>query len=59
MYLGHEKEAMGYYEKAAELAGVREKISMHLNASTGYAHLMNSSKQNATFQLFLREQFLS
>ncbi|MFX0555796.1 caspase family protein [Maribacter sp. CXY002] len=59
MYLDDLEIAKNYYTKAASVAGVREKISIHLNASVGYAHLINDTHANFQFQEFLKEMFLS
>ncbi len=58
MYLGEMKTARKYYKKAAELAGIREKISIHLNAYAGYTSLMNTDNPKDSFILFLKDQFL-
>jgi len=59
MYLGDMKKAEEFYSKASELAGIREKISMHTNAYTGYTHLISSNNPNDEFIKFLKLKFLS
>jgi tetratricopeptide (TPR) repeat protein len=59
MYLGDLEKAKEYYAKAAEMSGIREKISMHLNAYAGYTSLRQTANPEDPFILFLREQFLS
>ncbi len=59
MYLGEIKAARKFYKLAAEQAGIREKISMHLNAYAGYTSLMNTDNPEDPFIVFLKEQFLS
>ena len=59
MYLGDLNKAREYYLKAAELSGIREKISMHLNAYAGYTSLKQTDKAQDPFIVFLKDQFLS
>lgn len=59
MYLRDFDVAKEYYTKAAEMAGIREKISMHLNAYAGYTSLMQTDNPKDNFIVFLRDQFLS
>lgn len=60
MYLNDFVEARVFYKKAAKLAGVREKISMHTNAYTAYTCLKNISNQKEdNFKKFLNTTFLS
>ncbi|MEN8798243.1 MAG: caspase family protein [Flavobacteriaceae bacterium] len=59
MYLNELDTAKKYYKMAAELAGIREKISIHLNAYAGYTSLAQTDNPEDPFVVFLREQFLS
>lgn len=59
MYLRNFDRAKEYYTKAVEMAGIREKISMHLNAYAGYTSLMQTDNPKDDFIVFLRDQFLS
>jgi hypothetical protein len=60
MYLNDFAEAKVYYKKAAKLAGVREKISIHTNAYSAYTCLKNISNQKEdNFKKFLNTTFLS
>lgn len=59
MYLGNFDIAKEHYSKAAEKASIREKISIHLNASAGYSYLMDTSDENDDFLKFLKFNFLS
>lgn len=59
MYLRNFDRAKEYYAKAAGMAGIREKISMHLNAYAGYTSLMQTDNSKDDFIVFLRDQFLS
>ncbi len=59
MYLGDMEKARVNYGKAAEMAGIREKISIHLNAYAGYTTLMKSNSPQDEFILFLKDHFLA
>ncbi len=58
MYLGDMDKAKEYYTKAAEMSGIREKISMHLNAYAGYTTLKQTDNLKDEFIVFLKEHFL-
>ncbi|MGI9548181.1 MAG: caspase family protein [Flavobacteriaceae bacterium] len=59
MYLGDMDNAREYYAEAAEMSGIREKISMHLNAYAGYTSLKQTDNPDDEFILFLRKLFLT
>ncbi|MGB5371860.1 MAG: caspase family protein [Flavobacteriaceae bacterium] len=59
MYLGYLEKARVYYGRAAAMAGIREKISIHLNAYAGYTSLMKTDNPKDGFILFLKEHFLA
>ncbi len=59
MYLGQLDLAKKFYKKAAEIAGIREKISIHLNAYAGYTSLMQTNTHTDDFIRFLHEKLLS
>jgi len=59
MYLGNLDKAREFYAKASEMAGIREKISIHLNAYAGYVSLMQTSAPDDDFIQFLKAKFLS
>jgi pimeloyl-ACP methyl ester carboxylesterase len=59
LYLQNFEKAKKFYLKASEKSGIREKISMHLNAYAGYTSLMQTSSPDDDFILFLKENFLS
>lgn len=59
MYLGNMEKAREFYTKAAELSGIREKLSTHLNAYAGYTTLMQTDNPEDEFIVFLKDQFLS
>ena len=49
MYIGKMKQAKKFYAKAAKMAGVRQKISIHTNAYTGYTSVMQMDNPNDKF----------
>ena len=57
MYIGNMEKAQEYYIKASENAPIREKLSMHTNAYTGYVALTNI--EDDTFTQFLKARLLS
>ena len=59
LYLQNFDVAMEFYSKASEKAGIREKISMHLNAYAGYTALMQTDNPEDSFIQFLKTNFLS
>ena len=59
MYLRNIDKAKKFYIKAAENAGIREKISMHLNAYAGYTALMQTDNPEDDFIKFLKVHLLS
>lgn len=65
IYIHAFKDAMTWYEKAAKLANVRQKISIHTNAYIGYVSWMKKIKssfkveENDTFIRFLKQRFLN
>ena len=58
MYIGDMKKATEFYTKAAELADIRQKISMHTNAYAGYVAIMQTDTED-DFIRFLKASFLS
>lgn len=59
MYIGEMEEAKKYYKMASELAGIREKISIHTNAYAGYTSLAQTNSPDDEFIVFLKNHFLS
>lgn len=59
MYLGKMDEAKKLYGEAAEMAVIREKISIHTNAYGAYTSLMNTENEEEPFIKFLKTKFLS
>lgn len=59
LYLRNFEKAKEFYSKASQNSGIREKISMHLNAYAGYTSLMQTTSPDDDFIKFLKEKFLS
>lgn len=59
LYKGDFKKAKENYEKAAAMAGLREKISIHTNAYNAYVSLMQTDNPNDPFIKFLKINFLT
>lgn len=59
LYLRNFEKAKEFYLKASQNSGIREKISMHLNAYAGYTSLMQTNSPDDDFIKFLQERFLS
>ncbi|OUR92412.1 hypothetical protein A9Q87_08035 [Flavobacteriales bacterium 34_180_T64] len=59
MYLDNMDVAKEFYTKSAEIADIRQKISMHTNAYAGYVALMQSDNEKDPFIKFLKSKFLS
>jgi pimeloyl-ACP methyl ester carboxylesterase len=59
LYMGQLEESKVYYKKAAEMAGIREKISIHTNAYAAYTSLMHTENPEDDFIKFLKINFLS
>jgi pimeloyl-ACP methyl ester carboxylesterase len=59
LYLGQLEESKAYYKKAAEMAGIREKISIYTNAYAAYTSLMHTENPEDDFIKFLKIKFLS
>ena len=59
MYLDELDLARDFYTKASEMAGIREKISIHLNAYAGYTSLRQTNAPEDDFIEFLKAKFLS
>ena len=59
MYLDDMDKAKEFYTKSAEMADIRQKISMHTNAYAGYVALMQTDNENNEFIKFLKAKFLS
>jgi pimeloyl-ACP methyl ester carboxylesterase len=58
LYLGNEAAATAYYQKAAGIADMREKLSIYSNAYLGYQALVSSKNKNAGFLQMLEQSFL-
>ena len=59
LYLGDMETAKINYEKAAAMANIRTKISMHNNAYSGYTSLMNTTNPDDEFIHFLKDNLLT
>ena len=59
LYLGKLEESKEFYGRAAKMAGIREKISIHTNAYAAYTSLMHTENQEDPFITFLKTNFLS
>ncbi|NKI32315.1 caspase family protein [Croceivirga thetidis] len=59
LYLNNLEKAKSFYEKASEMAGIREKISIHTNAYKAYVCLTQSTSEEDDFVKFLKAKFLS
>ncbi len=59
LYKGDFEKSKEYYGNAAEMAGLREKISIHTNAYNAYTSLMQTDNPKDVFIKFLRVNFLS
>ena len=59
LYLADFDTAKEYYKKAADMAGIREKISIHINAYNAYTTRMGTSNPEDDFIKFLKSNFLS
>jgi len=59
LYKGDFEKSKEYYAKAASMAGLREKISIHTNAYNAYISLMQTDNPNDSFIKFLKLQFLT
>jgi len=59
MYLDDMAKAKEYYQKAADMAEIREKISMHTNAYAGYCSLIGVRNDEDPFVVFLKQNFLA
>jgi len=58
LYLGNFDLAKEFYSKAAEMAGPREKLSIHTNAYAAYTVLMETDNPQDPFIEFLKNNFL-
>ena len=58
MYIGNMEKSVEFYTKAAEMADIRQKISMHTNAYAGYVAIMQTNNED-NFIRFLKSSFLS
>ena len=58
IYLGDFEKSKEFYARAAKMADMRQKISMHLNAYAAYKTRTNSGVED-DYVTFLRENFLS
>lgn len=59
LYLADFETSKVNYLKASKMAGVRDKISMYLNASAAYSTIMNTTNENDEFLKFLKKTLLS
>lgn len=59
LYKGEFENSKENYVKAAQMAGLREKISIHSNAYNAYVSLMQTDNPEDTFIKFLRTNFLT
>ena len=59
LYKGEFEKSKEYYAKASEMAGLREKISIHTNAYNAYISLMQTDNPNDSFIKFLKLKFLT
>ncbi|MBK5212528.1 MAG: caspase family protein [Flavobacteriaceae bacterium] len=59
LYKGDFEKAKENYGKAAAMAGLREKISIHSNAYNAYVSLMQTDNPDDPFIKFLKINFLS
>lgn len=59
LYLGQLKDSKAFYKRAAEMAGIREKISIYTNAYAAYTSLMHTENPQDDFIKFLKINFLS
>ncbi|MDC7999851.1 caspase family protein [Aequorivita todarodis] len=59
LYKGEFENAKDNYKRAAKMAGLREKISIHSNAYNAYVSLMQTNNPEDPFIKFLRTNFLS
>ena len=58
LYLNRMDESKEHYEKAAQLAGLREKLSIHTNAYQAFMGLKGTADKKQPFLDFLHQQFL-
>lgn len=58
LYSANFDKAKQHYEKAASMAGIREKLSIYTNAYTAYTHLMNTDHGDDDMIRFLQKTFL-
>jgi tetratricopeptide (TPR) repeat protein len=59
LYMGQLETSKSYYERAAAMAGIREKISIYTNAYGAYTSLMHTENPEDPFLKFLKLNFLS
>lgn len=59
LYKGNFENSKENYEKAAAMAGLREKISIHSNAYNAYVSLMQTDNPEDPFIKFLKLNFLT
>ncbi|MDN3723479.1 caspase family protein [Aequorivita sp. SDUM287046] len=59
LYKGNFENSKLNYKKAAQMAGLREKISIHSNAYNAYVSLMQTDNPNDLFIKFLKTNYLS
>lgn len=59
LYKGDFENSKTNYEKAAKMAGLREKISIHSNAYNAYVSLMQTDNPKDPFIKFMKTNFLS
>jgi hypothetical protein len=59
LYLDEMEKAKEFYSKAADMAEIREKMSIYTNAHAGYCSLMGVPNIDDEFTAFLKEKFLA
>ena len=58
LYLNRMDKSREHYKAAAQLAGIREKLSIHTNAYQAFLGLNGNTEEQQPFLDFLRQQFL-
>ncbi|EAR16127.1 caspase family protein [Robiginitalea biformata] len=59
LYLGDLEAAQTHYALASSQAGIREKLSIHLNALAAYCELYETRREEDAFIRFLKAHYLS
>ena len=58
LYLGNLKKSKKFYAKASKMAGIREKLSIHSNASLAYLEMSRTENPEDDYVVFLKDHFL-